>query len=781
MSSEPTLFDNLIRRRVFPIVGMYIAATWLVIELGDWITERFNLPANLTSYVFVAMVVMLPAVALVAYNHGAPGRDRWTRTERVFVPVNMLVAAAMIYLFNPGLDASAATEMMEIADETGQMQTFEVARQGYHQEVIGYFWENLSADDETDWLSYGLPMILAHDLARVSPVLSVPTPFDSNSMMRRLRNQGFERMRDLPRGLAVEIARDRRSAAFILGSYRVDGYTISLNASMYDAESGDLIGTHSVTTDDWLAGVDEISEAILGFARVEPADNQSDDPVSEHLSDSIEAIRHYSSGNVLIELDNDYAGGIAELQAAVDADPAFAEARSRLSVAEYLSGDVAAARISASRALSNSYRLSNASRFGMKAQQYLYDGDLDKGIQVVDIWTQVEPNSTRALEAKARLSRIKGTDEALESAISAFDQLLKLNPDDVDVYRQKALVEQQRGNFDAAANLLQQFLGEIPDSSGAHIQLSEVYQAQGRLADAQAALETASILSETTVASEIGLARLEARRGMFDDASRRLNDLLSPEANGEQRMETLIGKAEIAAAQGKISEATDLLTETNELAKDLVPPAIRLVTIESQLGMMLSMAGDTQAALTLMDSIVAQLQPPMSDYMNFSYMGIYGMADMREETRAIVEKTLAIESQLPAPFLPFVEMGRARLATWNGDDAIAVGHVDRAFELLGQSHLAVVLKDLSGSDMFINAAELYVDAGATAKARERLEGILKVYPASAYARLVLAKALLAEGDAAQAKTQLEEAVSTWSGADRSFVLLVEAQELLADL
>jgi len=781
MSSEPTLFDNLIKRRVFPIVGMYIAATWLVIELGDWITERFDLPANLTSYVFIAMIVMLPAVALLAYNHGAPGRDRWTRSERIFLPVNVLIAAVAIYLVNPGFGASAATEMMEIADETGQMQTFEVARQGYHQEVIGYFWENLSADDETDWLSYGLPMVLAHDLARVSPVISVLTPFDSNSVMRRLRNQGFERMQDFPRGLAVEIARDRRSAAFILGSYSVDGYTISLSASMYDAESGDLIGAHSVTTDDWLAGVDDISEAILGFARVEPADNQSDDPVSEHLSDSIEAIRHYTNGNVLIELDNDYAGGISELRAAVDLDPAFAEARSSLSVAEYLNGDVAAARTSASRALSNSYRLSNASRFGLKAQQYLYDGDLDKSIQVVDIWTQVEPNSTEALETKARLGSVMGTDEALESAISAFDKLLELNPDDVYVYRQKALVEQQRGNYEVAAELLQQFLTEIPDSSGAHIQLSQVYQAQGRLADAQAALETASILSETTVTSEIGLARLEARRGLFEDANRRLDGLLSPEANGEQRLETLVGKAEIAVAQGRISEATRFLTETNELAKDLVPPAIRIIRIESQLGMLLSLAGKTEAALAHMDGIVAQLQPPMSDYMNFSYTEIYRMADRREEFRAIAEKTRAIESQLPPPFLPFVEMERAKVATWDGDDAAAVRHVDHALELLGQSHLALVMNDLSGSNMFISAAELYVDAGASAKARERLEEVLKVYPASAHAKLVLAKALLAEGDATRAKAELDEAVSIWSEADGSFVFLVEAQELLSVL
>lgn len=397
-------------------------------------------------------------------------------------------------------------------------------------------------------------MVLAHDLARVSPIVSVLTPFGSDSIKRRLRNQGFERMQDVPRGLAVGIARDRRSAAFVLGSYRVDGDTITLNASMYATESGDLIGTHSVTTDDWLAGIDDISAALLGFARVEPADNRSDDPVSEHLS-----------------------------------------------------GDIAAARESASRALGNSYRLSNSSRFSMKAQQYLYDGDLDKTMQVIDIWSQVEPNSTRALESKARLGSVMATDEALEAASGAFDRLLELNPDDVFVYREKAALEQQRGNYDAAAELLQQFLTEIPDNSDAHIQLSAIYQAQGRLADAQEALETASILSETTVTSEIGLARLEARRSLFDDASRRLDDLLSPNLNNQQRLEILGGKAEIIATQGKMFEAIDLLTEANELAKGLVPPALRITSIESQIGMMLGLAGETEEAIASMDAIVDQL------------------------------------------------------------------------------------------------------------------------------------------------------------------------------
>ena len=58
MTEKRSIFESLMHRRVPQLVGMYIAATWLVIELGDWMTERFNLPAILTSYVFVAMLAM---------------------------------------------------------------------------------------------------------------------------------------------------------------------------------------------------------------------------------------------------------------------------------------------------------------------------------------------------------------------------------------------------------------------------------------------------------------------------------------------------------------------------------------------------------------------------------------------------------------------------------------------------------------------------------------------------------------------------------------------------
>ena len=552
MTEATPWFDNLMRRRVPQLAGMYIAATWLVIELGDWVTERFNLPSFLTSYLFVAMLVMLPAVFLFAYNHGAPGKDRWTRTEKFVIPLNAAIAVVALWFISPALNVEAATETVRIEDETGAIQEFEVARHGYHQEVISFFWDNQTEDPDLDWLEYGLPLMLTYDINRVSPVITAITPLDAESLKNKLRDQGFDRLTDVPRGLAIEVSRDRRSAALVTGEFRVEGDARIISASIIDTASGELLGSRTASAKDWLSAVDQVTAAILEFTEVTPADNQSDDPLQQHLSNSLDAIQHFAFGLVAIGLDNDYPRGIAEFNSALELDTAFAEARTELSLAYYLSGDIESARVSASGALRNGYRLSDASRFIVKANRYIFDGDYERGERVLDIWTQVQPSNTSAWQSIAQLATVRGGEEGLEKALGAYDQLLELSPNDYAVYRQKARVEQQRGNLASAASYLQRYLEFVPDSDQAYVQLAGIYQAQGDLDAAQRTLEDAAILSDNPVASELGLARIEVRRGLHDDAKTRLQALISQDLSDQQRTQVIGVMAEVGLMLGEI-------------------------------------------------------------------------------------------------------------------------------------------------------------------------------------------------------------------------------------
>ena len=765
-------------RRVPQLVGMYIAATWLVIELGDWITERFNLPAEMTTYVFVAMLVMLPAVILFAYNHGAPGKDEWTRSEKVFIPLNAFVACAILFILSPQLEVEAATETVQIPDETGVVQEFDVARQGYHKDVVAFFWPNESGDSDLDWMSYGLPLMLAHDLGRVSPVLTVETPFDSAGLRNELRNKGYPLFLNEPQGLRVEIARDRRSAALIVGRFsELDG-SAKIDITVVDTASGNALGTHSITSADWLAAVDSMTEAVLDDLEIEPSDNQSDDPIGQHFSDSLEAIEHFTNGHAALDLDNDYAQGIAEFSSAVELDPEFAEASGVLSMAQYLNSDIESARVSASQALRNDYRLSETSKFRLKANRYIYDGDYDRGERVIEIWTQVQPNSTDALASMARINRMRGTSESLDKASAAYDRLLELDPNNYQILRQKAEVEQQRGNNEEAATYLRTFLEVEPDSADGHLQLANVYQALGNLEAAQATLEDAAILSDSAVESELGLARLEARRGLFADAERRLEAQLQDGLDPRDRLQVIGAQAEVAFLQGRIEHVITLQEEISEIARDFMPPMVRLMSLENQRPGTLVLVGRIEEALTITDDIAAQLQPPIDAYLHFTYSTIYEAAGDERAYRDRVQQTLAARTQLPPIFDPFIEMQLARVAIWDDEPETARVHIDRARDLLGQSFVQLFHNNLSTSSLFIMLAELYYEAGAYDQAREQLVTLLNVFPANAHARLVYAKVLAAEGEESAAHEALTEALQIWSGADADYILTAESRELM---
>jgi len=781
MTEKSSIFECLMHRRVPQFVGMYVAATWLLIELGDWITERFNLPGTLTSYVFVAMLAMLPAVILFSYNHGAPGKDRWTTTERVAIPLNVLLAFGALYFLSPLLDAEAATETVQISDETGIIQEFEVARRGYHQEVLGFFWRNESGNSDLDWLSYGLPLMLAHDLNRVSPVITVETPFDSYAMRNELRNKGYPSFLDEPQGLRVEIARDRRSAALVVGGFSESDGMITVHATLIDAASGNEIGSHSVSGSDWLTAVDDVSVAVLNYLEIEPSDNQSDDPIGQHFSNSLDAIQHFTNAQVALDINNDYPQGIAELTSAVEIDPDFAEASGDLSMTHFLNNDIESARATASLALRNSYRLSETSKFVLKANRYIYDGDYDRGERVVEIWTQVQPDSTDALGAMARINRLRGTVESLQKASEAFDRLLELDPKDYGIYRRQAQVEQQRGDYAAAAGYLRNFLEQEPDSGAAHLQLAGVYQALGDLEAAQESLEYAAILSDSPLKSEIGLAMLEARRGYFKEAEERLGGRINDEFGPQQRVQVLEAQAEVAYVRGQIERAIVLRAEVSVVAKEFLPPLVRLINIEKEQVTLLILLGKTDEAIAKADAITAQLQPPIDAYMNFTYASIYEAANDSDAYREMVNRTVQAQDQLPPLFQPVIEMNLARVAIWDEEFGVAMSHLERASNLLGQSIIQVIHDDLSTSSLQVELAELYLEAQAIDEARERVDGILKVFPASGQAKLLSAKVHAAEGNDEAAREALAEALEIWSDADADFIKSVESRSLMDSL
>jgi hypothetical protein len=115
-----TIVKDLIQRRVPQILGIYLATSWAIIEFLDWLINRFSISPHLPEFGLVILASMIPTVLLLAYFHGKPGRDTWTKIEKIGIPTNALAAIFLLLFLFRGKDLGAATARVTLEDEEGQ-------------------------------------------------------------------------------------------------------------------------------------------------------------------------------------------------------------------------------------------------------------------------------------------------------------------------------------------------------------------------------------------------------------------------------------------------------------------------------------------------------------------------------------------------------------------------------------------------------------------------------------------------------------------------------------
>ena len=101
------MMRKLLHRRVPQIAGAYLAASWVLLEFTDWAVDQYALSPALTNFVVAALMLLLPAVVVLAWRHGAPGQDRWTKTDGAVIVLSLVVAAGILTLTFSGQELGA--------------------------------------------------------------------------------------------------------------------------------------------------------------------------------------------------------------------------------------------------------------------------------------------------------------------------------------------------------------------------------------------------------------------------------------------------------------------------------------------------------------------------------------------------------------------------------------------------------------------------------------------------------------------------------------------------
>ena len=90
--------NELIHRRIPHIIGSYLIAGTSLILFVDWLVHRYTLPEYYTTLSLFGVIVIMPSVIILAYFHGAPGKDEWTKIEKVGIPVNIIFIFLVLFI-----------------------------------------------------------------------------------------------------------------------------------------------------------------------------------------------------------------------------------------------------------------------------------------------------------------------------------------------------------------------------------------------------------------------------------------------------------------------------------------------------------------------------------------------------------------------------------------------------------------------------------------------------------------------------------------------------------
>ncbi|MGJ8663841.1 MAG: tetratricopeptide repeat protein [Marinicella sp.] len=780
MTHKKSLFSELVERRVPQILGMYVAAVWLAVEMADWMSERFEIHQQFSSYVFVIMIAFLPLIGLLAWGHGRPGKDKWTQKQLIFIPFNLVIAwFAVTSFIKPEVQA---TEIMSLVDEhTGQIVEYEVARAGLNQKITGFFWENKTGDESLDWLSYGAMWMVGKDLMR-SPIITIQTPYDSDSMLTAIRSRGFDDAIGEPLSLDLSLASEKDAQWIVKGEIAKDGEKIEFQASLFNVVTGALVTTISATHDDWLFALDDVAEELGAFILEKANFKPSlipDLAIAEHISTDLGAIKEVIKALNSITFSNDYMQGVEHLKVALELDNSLAEAYVMLVDLYRGLGDLDAAKEASEEALKLDDKLYRESVFKVKANYYAVNGEQDKAIKVLENWVKIIPDSAEALQALGSNYIMVG--QRLDDALQVYEKLSELQESSSSVLVTQAKIYRLKGDKEKAISTLQGYLSKNQGQVQPYLEMAATYLQFGDLQEAKDMYDEASLLSINGIDADIGLAKIMSLSGSVEPAIEQLDELFRKAESDNDKVKILSEKEMVLFMTGRLNEAMDVLFEMRELSQSFMPPLAQSLMFGSKEVAYLASLQKYDEAWHLYEQMKTEAKPPYDKLLETMANTIHMYQGNHEEAAKSMElfKEFVTEMQMTI-YDQFIYAADAIELRKLGSYEQALKMHDQAINESKQSVLTLNTLQVIDEFNYQKAITLY-EAEQYDEAIELMEDNIRRNPLFAQSYVIKAKALTQLEKFEEAQLVIDQVNEIWMKADPEYKDVQEFSSLKEEL
>ena len=193
---------------------VYVAAAWGFLQGLEYVSESFNWPQQLRQIAFLALLIGLPIVLVLAWYHGDRGEQRIRGTELAIISLLFLVGGGIFWLYDRGREDDAEPVTAQDAAPTASAHAAVPAPDAKSIAVLPF--ADMSPQKDKEYMSDGIAEELLNLLAKV-PNLKVIARTSSFAF----KGQNVE---------IAEIAKRLNVAHVLEGSVRKAGNTVRITA-----------------------------------------------------------------------------------------------------------------------------------------------------------------------------------------------------------------------------------------------------------------------------------------------------------------------------------------------------------------------------------------------------------------------------------------------------------------------------------------------------------------------------------------------------------------------
>ncbi|MDX1393440.1 MAG: hypothetical protein R3195_03575 [Gemmatimonadota bacterium] len=687
------LIHEIHRRSLWQVLGIYIAVSWLVLQVVDVVGSNYGLPDWVAPAALILLLLGLPIVVATAFVQEGmttnepeppvqsladvgevpppPAPEREAH-HRLFTWRNALVGGGAAFALLAVLTGAYLVMRSSGIGPAGTLVAKGVVEE--NQRVLLADFQSPSGDTD---LASAVTEAIRIDLAQ-SGVISL---VDRGQVQSLLRAMGRPADAPVTPEIALDAAERGGIGAVIDGQIDAAGTGFVLTVQLVSVPAGQELVSRRATASDSsevIAAIDELSKGLrerigesLGSIARAPALEQVATP-------SLRALRLYSRSENAILNEGDIERGLTLLEEALAEDSTFAMAWRKLGTERANQGLGASGAYAAlDKAYEFRERLPDRDRYLTTAQYHWERGEMDR-------------------------------------AAIAYETLLEIQPEEAFALTNLGLVRELSGDIEGAFDLYSR--GYAADSVGlSQFHVARVLERLGRPGESDEALEHLRARLPDYVLVDYLEMYHAAARGDYDGAREAAREMSVRHGDSELwAVEVAMFEGAIDAIEGRLAEAErDLVVARDmELARGF---GARYLQAACDLAFLrLMVAEDPTGVLAAIEAALGRVPLEGLDPLDRPYLylaAVYALAGETGAARAYLER---FDSEVPETRRggwTFYDhhFARGELAMAEGRFSEAAGHFERGGRMCPSCALPRIARAHALAGQSARAIEVYED------------------------------------------------------------------------